>query len=107
MLCGVRCVRAGAARLHPTARECEQENGDFHIDGGLTNNAPKLTPHSVTVSPTCDKADVRPPDGCTPLPRKHFFLPAAPVTMREFFDRGFQDAKRAHALWVERGFVEL
>jgi hypothetical protein len=75
--------------------------GEFFIDGGLTNNAPILDEHTIRVSPTDRTADVRPAEGPSLI---EFLVPGNEEYMRAMHDQGYLDAKRVHHEFIKHGF---
>jgi len=75
--------------------------GSWYLDGGLTNNAPVLTPQTVRVSPTDRLADVTPD---TPATAAEFLVPGDGPYMVRMHDQGYENARRCHDLFVARGF---
>jgi hypothetical protein len=75
--------------------------GEYFLDGGLTNNAPVLDCHTIRVSPTDRSADVRPAVGPS---LKEFLVPGDEDYMEYMHDEGYADAARVHDVFVEHGF---
>lgn len=75
--------------------------GEYYVDGGLTNNSPIATAHTVRVSPTDRTADITPD---RPATAAEFLVPGDDEFMRQMHEEGYQNAKKNHELFVARGF---
>lgn len=84
----------------PSRLSLSDEDEAYYIDGGLTNNQPRVGKETITVSPTMKTADVHPVPG---PPRHRFFLPGDEAFMHEWFQRGYQDAAARLDLLQSKG----
>jgi len=78
--------------------------GEYYMDGGLTNNAPILNSRTVRVSPFDATAHIRPDDAPAFL---QFLIPGDDAYMRYMYEQGYKNAKAAHGVFVDHGFLEI
>jgi hypothetical protein len=86
-------------------------DGDYYIDGGITNNHPKIDDSTVLCSPFRTVEHSAP--GCLHITASaapgivEFVVPGDRAFMQGLGKQGWLDARAQHAALVAKGFVEL